>query len=585
MRLVSQYRSGRHHRHRHDIDAASCGVDPPMTTRSAMRSTTRTTTGRCLITALCFVSIWSLNTFLVTTMHPSMRRQTTTNFDYVDNTILPYYWFPSATNNISSSSNADNNSMIVSSGNNQNNQTTDKMKKKEHQSDFPDGVFDVKYLRNHPLRFNEHPFPRRTTNVCKTPFGSNRSIETHLGFIGLSQVRVFDSETDYQINLHSRMISHNLTMTTTITNTIDEDDIDHKHHRQRQRYYVIPPHRRKRILCMIYGVSTRHQSHVRAIAETWGPRCDGFFVASNLTQPNIGTYNLTKIGDDSYGNIWMKVVAMWNYVYQNYMNDFDYFHLGGDDTFVIPENLRHMVTMQTWTSTKNRHFELLEDGTIGNPHLEDTPLLLGAPGENHLLNSMLYCLGGSGYTLNKKAVQVLVEQVLPNCQVNVTSSQEDVNLSYCMAAWAGVQCQDTRERTRGVKSPRYHIANAGFHARSTENTPTPLKPKILRLRWNISEPWGLDQFAVSSVSFHLKRMPEDPRKPLPRSKTYDYFKDDGMRRYYAIVYGGCPNNVATTVATPSLPMEGSQINDTAKQEPPHSQQKRKIRRGHRLLKR
>ena len=40
--------------------------------------------------------------------------------------------------------------------------------------------------------------------------------------------------------------------------------------------------------------------------------------------------------------MWLKVRSMWQYVHKHYRNDYDFFHIGGDDHFVIPENLKLM---------------------------------------------------------------------------------------------------------------------------------------------------------------------------------------------------------------------------------------------------
>lgn len=67
--------------------------------------------------------------------------------------------------------------------------------------------------------------------------------------------------------------------------------------------------RAKKIFCMVYTHSNRHDQ-LRSIAETWGPKCDGFMAASNLTDPSIGAVNLWHEGPEMYGNMWLKVRSM-----------------------------------------------------------------------------------------------------------------------------------------------------------------------------------------------------------------------------------------------------------------------------------
>jgi hypothetical protein len=64
-----------------------------------------------------------------------------------------------------------------------------------------------------------------------------------------------------------------------------------------------------RLLCMVYSHSERHDI-VRSIAETYGRSCDGFWVASNLTDANIGASMLSHTGEESYDNMYIKIRGM-----------------------------------------------------------------------------------------------------------------------------------------------------------------------------------------------------------------------------------------------------------------------------------
>lgn len=45
--------------------------------------------------------------------------------------------------------------------------------------------------------------------------------------------------------------------------------------------------------------------------------------------------------------MWQKSRAIWKYIDKHYKNDFDWFVLGGDDIFIIVENLRKVRSMFT----------------------------------------------------------------------------------------------------------------------------------------------------------------------------------------------------------------------------------------------
>lgn len=52
-------------------------------------------------------------------------------------------------------------------------------------------------------------------------------------------------------------------------------------------------------------------------------------------------------GPEEWGNMWQKSRAIWKYIDKHYKNDFDWFVLGGDDIFIIVENLRKVRSMFT----------------------------------------------------------------------------------------------------------------------------------------------------------------------------------------------------------------------------------------------
>ena len=42
--------------------------------------------------------------------------------------------------------------------------------------------------------------------------------------------------------------------------------------------------------------------------------------------------------------MWSKVRSMWQFVYHSgYVNEYDLFHIGGDDMYVIPQHIKQMI--------------------------------------------------------------------------------------------------------------------------------------------------------------------------------------------------------------------------------------------------
>ena len=83
--------------------------------------------------------------------------------------------------------------------------------------------------------------------------------------------------------------------------------------------------------------------------------------------------------------MWVKSKSIWKYISQQYINDFDFFLMGGDDMFYIIENLRF------YLNSKEIRDRMDDKGTSG--------LFLGRrfyPPKQQVFNS-----GGAGYILGK----------------------------------------------------------------------------------------------------------------------------------------------------------------------------------------
>lgn len=137
----------------------------------------------------------------------------------------------------------------------------------------PGYIHDTKYLRKNPLPFQYYP-DLRNESVCDLPPG--KGIEGPGGIWGLRKIRI----------------------STVPTAT--------------------------RVLCIVYTHSNVHERLLQAVAETYGPRCDGFLAASNVTNITLGAVNILHPGPEAYGNMWQKVRSIWMYVYKHYRNDYEW---------------------------------------------------------------------------------------------------------------------------------------------------------------------------------------------------------------------------------------------------------------------
>ena len=285
--------------------------------------------------------------------------------------------------------------------------------------------------------------------------------------------------------------------------------------------------RKSKILCMVYTAYTdkdRHKS-LRAQAHTWGKRCDGFFGASNFTDHSIGAINLLHEGVEAYGNMWQKVRSMWAYVSLNYINDYDFFYICGDDVYVTVENMRAYVD--------GPEIELLENGHVDTIHtsmkgfkqsatnwveMRPRPLIFGAP---YLYQGCPRFAGGGGYILNREALKVYYEDI-DNFLPDSYDAREDIFMGsfFCDK---GIFLVDTRSAIDG--GIRFG-GSAMYHANF--NGIGPDSPKRLKNRLGVEYKLGIDSASKDQIAFHLKDHKER------------YNITDLIYRYDAFLYDACP---------------------------------------------
>lgn len=144
--------------------------------------------------------------------------------------------------------------------------------------------------------------------------------------------------------------------------------------------------------------------------------------SSAVTDNNLGSigFNVT----DDHDNLWGKVKLMLQYVYKNFLDDYDWFFKGDDDTFAIVENMRFLLAAYS----------------------PDDPIYFG-----HKFNTTVhkngYYSGGSGYVMSKFALRTFVEKLLTNtslCKVERDDYVEDWEISICFDH-AGVYAGDARD--------------------------------------------------------------------------------------------------------------------------------------------
>jgi len=206
-------------------------------------------------------------------------------------------------------------------------------------------------------------------------------------------------------------------------------------------------HNRTKLLCALYTHSRLHNLAVTA-ALTWGAQCDGFLAFTNdtATEKEPFMVHLPHAGPESYHNMWQKTRSIFQYLHQ-YHRSYDWFHLSGDDVFVLVPNLRRFVAK-------------LSDNNNNN-----VPMLAG---QWIRQKNRPYVGGGPGYTFNRAALEWYVggdnnnkTTVWDTCFPDTVSSAEDRLLSQCLLQsprdggnGSGVTLVDTRQADTWEQ--RYH---------------------------------------------------------------------------------------------------------------------------------
>ena len=176
-----------------------------------------------------------------------------------------------------------------------------------------------------------------------------------------------------------------------------------------------------RVLCWVMTGPQNHRSKARVVKATWGRRCDHLVFMSSQADQELPAVGLNvKEGRD---NLWAKTKQAHRYLYQNYMDQADWFLKADDDTYVVVENLRYML----------------------QPHNHSEPVYFGCKFKPYVKQG--YMSGGAGYVLSKEALRRFATRGLKDktgitCRTD-DGGAEDLEMGKCMEG-LGVKAGDSR---------------------------------------------------------------------------------------------------------------------------------------------
>lgn len=260
-----------------------------------------------------------------------------------------------------------------------------------------------------------------------------------------------------------------------------------------------------RIFCGIYTYHKNHKTKVKAIKETWASRCDGFVAFSDEVDNAVPSFKIKHEGPEEWDNMWQKSRAIWKYINFHYKDDYDWFILGGDDIFLIVENLRKYLLSDDIRTAAGG---LANGGT--------NPMYLGRRFKANGNPDRVFNSGGAAYALNQASLGLLASHLDDEkCEAHRKCSWEDVQVATCLKLH-GVDAFDTRD---AMGRERFHPFTPAAHLAFV----TPKEPqKEWYINYSIDLKFGRECCSRNSLSFH-------------------YIDENLMRRLFHLVYS-CPKD-------------------------------------------
>ncbi|XP_029574515.1 glycoprotein-N-acetylgalactosamine 3-beta-galactosyltransferase 1-B isoform X2 [Salmo trutta] len=194
-------------------------------------------------------------------------------------------------------------------------------------------------------------------------------------------------------------------------------NLNHPHHTGEDSRVADELYRKVRILCWVMTGPSNLQTKARHVKATWSRHCNVVVFMSSIDDPDFPTVGLgTGEGRDQ---LYWKTIRAFHYALEHHGNDADWFLKADDDTFVVVDNLR-------WVLSN---------------HTPEEPLYFGKRFKPYAKQG--YMSGGAGYVLSKEALRRFVEGFKTKVCTH-TTSVEDLALGQCLEKM-GVRAMDSRD--------------------------------------------------------------------------------------------------------------------------------------------
>lgn len=97
-----------------------------------------------------------------------------------------------------------------------------------------------------------------------------------------------------------------------------------------------------RVLCWVMTSPDNLETRARHVRDTWARRCDKTLFVSDYADADFPTIDISV--PHGRQHLTAKTMRTFDYIYQHHLDDADWFLKADDDTYVIVENLRYMLS-------------------------------------------------------------------------------------------------------------------------------------------------------------------------------------------------------------------------------------------------
>ncbi|XP_062871661.1 glycoprotein-N-acetylgalactosamine 3-beta-galactosyltransferase 1-A [Trichomycterus rosablanca] len=201
-----------------------------------------------------------------------------------------------------------------------------------------------------------------------------------------------------------------------ITNNLSWN-LNHPHHTGEHSRVADELYKKVRILCWIMTGPSNLMSKARHVKATWTRHCNTVLFMSSEEDHSFPTVGLGT--EEGRNQLYWKTIRAFHYALKNHADDADWFLKADDDTYVVVDNLRWILS--NYSSEEPVYF-----GKRFKPYTKQG-----------------YMSGGAGYVLSKEALRRFVQGF--NTKVCThTSSVEDLAMGQCLEKM-GVLAGDSRD--------------------------------------------------------------------------------------------------------------------------------------------